>query len=894
MKKNLQDDRSETFFLKEDLFRHFFEDSIVPMSITSCKGRVHVNRAFSKMLGYSLDEMNNLHWNAITFEEDISVSDRIVNEMLNHKISEAHFKKRYLSKNGSIIIAEVHTVPYFENTDCVYFLTTVIDITSTVEDFSEIQTLNHRYQTFINSSHDLIFLKDEQFRYLFVNDTMAGFYGMEISDIIGKTDYDLMTLHSAQVCRQTDMAALHSLSAVSSIEHIADQIYESTKFSVMLPNGKKGIGGYIRDVTLTYEQAQTIEQLSMVYRTIASCMMRPFQDKFEYLDFALHEALLLSKSQYGYIYYYDETKQEFTLNTWTSGVMKDCSVAEKQTKYILSKTGIWGEVVRQRKAIIVNDFDASNPLKKGYPEGHVSLHKFCSVPLFDEEKIVAVIGMANKEEDYTEHDINALTILMSGIWNTIEKREKEKETELLLDQMTSMFDNHKVVMLLIEPESGMILDCNPSATVFYGYDKQELIHMNIAQLSELPEVQLRSIRKSLLEKQMHQVSMTHVMKNKEKRVVDVYASIIPYRDHKAIYGIIVDVTEREQSRARILHISYHDYLTDLYNRRYFEEQFDLLNAQTEEPLSIIMGDVNGLKLVNDSLGHHVGDSLLIEASKLLLSHVDQQTIVARVGGDEFALLMKGKTEEQVKLLMAQLEEHNKSTIVNSGTQVLLSIAYGYAIQKQPHESLQSLMKEAEGFLYASKYYDDSSIKGKTVSIIMNTLFEKSEREKMHSQRVGTLASALAEKMNLSSQEINKVRTAGFLHDIGKIGIPEAILNKNVSLTNEEWVMMKSHGERSFRILQNSIEFADISEIVRSHHERWDGAGYNQSLRGENIPLASRIIALADAYDAMTNLRSYRNTLSKEEAISEIRRCSGTQFDPNLTDEFIAMLAENKW
>lgn len=169
---------------------------------------------------------------------------------------------------------------------------------------------------------------------------------------------------------------------------------------------------------------------------------------------------------------------------------------------------------------------------------------------------------------------------------------------------------------------------------------------------------------------------------------------------------------------------------------------------------------------------------------------------------------------------------------------------------------------------------------------MDTLFTKSDREEKHSKRVGKLCESIAIKMHLNQAEIDKIRVAGILHDIGKIGIEEAILNKPGKLDAKEWEIIKLHPAKGAAILENTIEYRDISDILLSHHERYDGFGYPKGIKAEAIPLGARIIAVADTYDAITNERPYRKAMSKEQAINEIKNCSGSQLDPEIVSVFI--------
>jgi putative nucleotidyltransferase with HDIG domain len=172
---------------------------------------------------------------------------------------------------------------------------------------------------------------------------------------------------------------------------------------------------------------------------------------------------------------------------------------------------------------------------------------------------------------------------------------------------------------------------------------------------------------------------------------------------------------------------------------------------------------------------------------------------------------------------------------------------------------------------------------------MKTLFEKSNREMLHSKSVSGISEAIATKMNYDKDEIGQIRIAGLVHDIGKIGIDEKILNKNGKPDNEEWKEIKKHPEMGWRILSSTNEFFELASIVIAHHEKWDGSGYPNGLKGEEIPLKARIITVADAYDAMTSERSYRKPLGEDAAIEELKKCSGTQFDPKIVDVFLNLV-----
>lgn len=219
----------------------------------------------------------------------------------------------------------------------------------------------------------------------------------------------------------------------------------------------------------------------------------------------------------------------------------------------------------------------------------------------------------------------------------------------------------------------------------------------------------------------------------------------------------------------------------------------------------------------------------------------------------------------------------------------LSVSFGQATKAEDGLNMIALMKEAEDHMYRHKLYESTGARARTVTLIINTLYAKSPREMLHSQRVGSLSATIAVSMGYTMDDVNQIKTAGLLHDIGKIGIEDSILNKTDPLSDQEWNEIKKHCEIGYRILSSVPEFSEIAEFVLEHQERWDGTGYPRGLKGVEISKEARIIAVADSFDAMTGDRTYGTVFSAEEAIQELRRCSGTQFDPEIVRAFVRSL-----
>ncbi len=349
------------------------------------------------------------------------------------------------------------------------------------------------------------------------------------------------------------------------------------------------------------------------------------------------------------------------------------------------------------------------------------------------------------------------------------------------------------------------------------------------------------------------------------------------------------IEEREIIAKKNEFLANHDYLTGLYNRRFLDVEFEQRVRSGDFPVAFLLGNVDGFKTFNDAFGHSKGDEILIDIANRLAALIIDGGALARFGGDEFAILVSGKDEDEIRQYLDKLNREFNEDLEDSVKDVQITISWGYEIQKDEKDTLDDLHKEAEAFMNNRKFYNKNSLKSKTVNVIMETLFLKSEREKNHSERVGELCEIIARKMNFCKTEVDKIRVAGLLHDIGKIGIEEAVLNKAGNLDAKEWEMIKLHPVKSASILAKTIEYHDIVEIVLSHHERYDGKGYPNGLAGSDIPLMARIVAISDAYDAMTEQRTYRTLLSKEEAIVELKKCSGTQFDPKVVDVFVSQV-----
>ncbi|MDF2614854.1 MAG: diguanylate cyclase [Clostridia bacterium] len=369
------------------------------------------------------------------------------------------------------------------------------------------------------------------------------------------------------------------------------------------------------------------------------------------------------------------------------------------------------------------------------------------------------------------------------------------------------------------------------------------------------------------------------------KIVEKDVSGLPVR----VVSTLTNITDSKNHEQEIVFLSYSDKLTGLSNRAYMEKQFEALDNDKTSNYFIIMGDLNGLKLTNDAFGHKEGDRLLYIVSNLLKESCAGDDIISRWGGDEFIILIKNKDEHYISYLIHRIK--------SACTQVVdfhfkISIALGYAKKDENNPDTESVMSLAEDRMYRNKLIEDKSARSATISSLSRTLHEKHSETEQHTMRIRNLSLSLGERLRLPQDKLDELELLALLHDIGKIGIPDHILMKPAKLTSEEWYIMKTHSEIGYRIAKSTPELSHIADEILSHHERFDGTGYPNGLRGEDIPILARIINIVDSFDVMTHKRVYKDASNTDYAIEELKRCSGTQFDPFIANEFISLLTEN--
>jgi len=366
------------------------------------------------------------------------------------------------------------------------------------------------------------------------------------------------------------------------------------------------------------------------------------------------------------------------------------------------------------------------------------------------------------------------------------------------------------------------------------------------------------------------------------------------KTNRELEEIIRKLTTAEEaldySEEKLYYLSYHDQLTGLYNRFYFEAKLKRLDKKTAYPLTVILADIDGLKLINDTLSHEAGDRLLKICADILNENLGHAGILARVGGDEFSAILPLTGKQESECLARQIN-YQVAHYNQLNPNLPLSISLGIATAEKSGKTIKKLFKEAEDLMCRNKLNRNSNARKSIVQSLMSALSERDFVAQGHVDRVEKMSRALGEKIKLDSRKMDNLTLLARVHDLGKVGIPDYILFKPGPLNEDEWTVMKQHPEIGCRIAASSPELEGVADLILKHHEHWNGGGYPLGLKGEEIPIECRILNIVDAYDSMTNHRPYQVITSNEQALDELNKEAGKQFDPDLVPLFISVITD---
>lgn len=832
------------------------------------------NPAFCSLSGYSEEQLRGINLAEILEQAGYqSLPALQPNDKIHFCVDKYHTPDKEISLEFLI-----HGVK--DSKERLLYAVSLADISETQRITDQLQEREEELHALLESINDTVFVMDK-------NEQYTGIYGNGIFEedlnhniFLGKTPSEIYVAEKAVLFSQANKRALsgdrttyeYTLGSGSSLRHYHTALAPiRNKYRQI--TGLVGISRNITEVKTT--QAELEKNLEE---------MRALNEDLEF-----YQKKLINKNEQ-----LRESQQRLELALW--GAREAFCDWDLESK-LVTVDDRWGESINL-KYLSGNErvFSATEWMNVVHPDDRV---------LFRDTLIAGLKGQtSNIEQEYrvksdddwiwllfkgsvVSRDSQGRALRVVGTYQDVDAKKKAIQALADSEQRYQRLFEQSPIGLVRFDAYGVISDANTRFLELMGsQNKEDLKTFNLFFSPEAMEAGLEErVKESLVIKEASQGELLFQIPEGRRIWLRYNIDPILHPDGtlKEVIMACEDYTDRKTNEMKIMYLSFHDRLTGLYNRAFFEEELKRIDVERQLPLSIAMGDVNGLKLVNDAFGHQEGDRLLRRIADVLRQSCREEDIIARWGGDEFIILLP---QTDIKIAAKICERIKRNSASDETTPITMSMALGYATKENTSQNILDILKKAENDMYLNKLLESKNTRTSIISSLENTLWDRTVETREHTDRMQRIALRMAAGMGMRKHDADKLMLLAKLHDIGKIGIPNDVLRKPSNLLPEEWDAVKKHSEIGYRIVNASPELSIIAEEILSHHERWNGQGYPRGLKGDEIPQLARIISIIDAYDVMTHDTPYKPPITHEQALYELQRNAGLQFDPKLVEIFV--------
>ncbi|MCK9348594.1 MAG: diguanylate cyclase [Sphaerochaeta sp.] len=858
-----------------------------------------IGRNFPALIGKSIHSLTDLHDQMISLETDderelyFLVGVQQVGEtgspyfivMLQDKSTEQLLMIRNRRISFALIATSLLTILFL-----MFFL--VLQSRQN----KQLQKVNQQHEDnlsllkqFLNANNRYSYIKDSEGRFLTVNDNLCRLLSCDENSLLGKQVEEVAHHDLATLMVESDREALNELKTVEKETHWRERLYKTTKFPLLLPGGTIGLGAFAEDITEQRHLERTLRENASRAAAFSHLLSSSINNPDNQLTNALEEVCAINGSKIGVLLIIDEKTGTITMKA-AREAKPLYDLPQKQGMVIPSSTT---ECYLQEKSdtsfLIINKQVDEEPILSYISGKKVTVKNLLVCTCMTGNTLSGILLLANSIESYNETEGFQIQLLFSGIWANMQKAENEAALEASQRNLRLILDSTAEGIFGTD-EKGRCTFCNASCLRLLGYeDAQELLGKNMHQLIHhstreglLIDEETCPIR-SCLSSSDGVAMENEVFWRKDGTCLDVLCYAYPQVEDGTIIGSVItflDNTERKRNQEKIAFLSLHDQLTGLHNRTYADQAMVRLDTEDQLPLSIIIGDVNGLKLTNDIFGHAMGDKLLQRIARSLRLSCRTSDVVSRIGGDEFLILLPHTDGNEADQIAKRIEEHLEEDGIRAGKR---SIALGSATKTSTEETIQGTFDRAEDQMYRRKTLRRAETHKKQLQDLSEMLYEKAPGERLHAVKVQRHAARIASLLHLNDEEASKLQRAGLYHDIGKVVLePEIITSKNRSTLVQE--RYREHVSAGYRILNMFEETVDLAPMILHHHEWWDGSGYMKGLRGTEIPYFSRLLRLAEVWE-----REHLDQATNEQIEKTLTKLAGIEVDPHLVERILSAL-----